>query len=163
MALVLVVAFFTDAAFVCVESLYRVRSESCSGSSSKACREKMRRDKLNDKCVSCSFSVFLYEFELELDRFGLLYRFMELGAILDPGRPPRTDKAAILIDATRMVTQLRTESQKLKDTNSDLQDKIKELKVSISCLYLLCIYLAPAISTYLYAFSYNSWSFLSKQ
>ncbi|KAL8127247.1 transcription factor ILR3 [Apium graveolens] len=81
----------------------RVRSESCSGSSSKACREKMRRDKLNDK-------------------------FMELGAILEPGRPPKTDKAAILIDAVRMVTQLRTESQKLKDTNSDLQDKIKELK-----------------------------------
>lgn len=56
---------------------------------------------------------------------------MELGAILDPGRPVKTDKAAILIDAARMVTQLRTESQKLKDTNTNLQDKIKELKVCV--------------------------------
>ncbi|KAK3021973.1 hypothetical protein RJ639_045668 [Escallonia herrerae] len=81
----------------------RVRSESCSASSSKACREKLRRDRLNDK-------------------------FIELGAILEPGRPPKTDKAAILVDAIRVVTQLRTEAQKLKDSNSDLQDKIKELK-----------------------------------
>ncbi|KAK1581466.1 hypothetical protein Q3G72_006259 [Acer saccharum] len=81
----------------------RVRSESCSGTSSKACREKLRRDRLNDK-------------------------FLELGSILEPGRPPKTDKAAILIDAVRMVTQLRGEAQKLKDSNSGLQEKIKELK-----------------------------------
>ncbi|KAJ4726154.1 transcription factor ILR3-like [Melia azedarach] len=81
----------------------RVRSESCGSSSSKACREKLRRDRLNDK-------------------------FMELGSILEPGRPPKTDKAAILIDAVRMVTQLRGEAQKLKDSNSSLQEKIKELK-----------------------------------
>ncbi|XP_057950198.1 transcription factor ILR3 [Malania oleifera] len=81
----------------------RVRSESCGASSSKACREKLRRDKLNDK-------------------------FLELGSILEPGRPPKSDKAAILIDAVRMVTQLRGEAQKLKDTNSNLQEKIKELK-----------------------------------
>ncbi|WRX29308.1 Myc-type [Theobroma cacao] len=81
----------------------RVRSESCNPSSSKACREKLRRDRLNDK-------------------------FMELGSILEPGRPPKTDKAAILIDALRMVTQLRGEAQKLKDSNSSLQEKIKELK-----------------------------------
>nr|AEJ88330.1 putative MYC protein [Tamarix hispida] len=81
----------------------RGRSESCGLSNSKACREKLRRDRLNDK-------------------------FVELAAILEPGRPPKTDKAAILTDAVRMVTQLRSESQKLKDTNSDLQEKIKELK-----------------------------------
>jgi hypothetical protein len=56
-------------------------------------------------------------------------RFVELGSILEPGRPPKTDKAAILIDAVRMVTQLRGEAQKLKDSNSGLQEKIKELKV----------------------------------
>lgn len=60
---------------------------------------------------------------------GLFFRFMELGALLEPGRPPKTDKAAILVDAVRMVTQLRGEAQKLKDSNSNLQDKIKELKV----------------------------------
>nr|WIE96185.1 basic helix-loop-helix transcription factor [Loropetalum chinense var. rubrum] len=81
----------------------RVRSGSCGASSSKACREKLRRDRLNDK-------------------------FLELGSILEPGRPPKTDKAAILVDAVRMVTQLRGEAQKLKDSNSNLQEKIKELK-----------------------------------
>ncbi|KAK2380985.1 transcription factor ILR3 [Trifolium repens] len=82
----------------------RGRSESCAGTSSKACREKLRRDRLNDK-------------------------FIELGSILEPGRPAKTDKAAILIDAVRMVTQLRGEAQKLKDANMGLQEKIKELKV----------------------------------
>lgn len=67
------------------------------------------------------------------------HRFLELGAILEPGRPPKTDKAAILIDAVRMVNQLRGEAQKLKDSNSNLQEKIKELKVSLlySCI---CIF-----------------------
>ncbi|CAA0840390.1 Transcription factor ILR3 [Striga hermonthica] len=82
----------------------RSRTESFAApSSSKACREKLRRDRLNDK-------------------------FIELGALLEAGRPPKTDKAAILVDAVRMVTQLRGEAQKLKDSNSNLQEKIKELK-----------------------------------
>jgi len=58
-----------------------------------------------------------------------IFRFVELGSILEPGRPTKTDKAAILIDAVRMVTQLRGEAQKLKDSNQGLQEKIKELKV----------------------------------
>ncbi|KHN27978.1 Transcription factor ILR3 [Glycine soja] len=81
----------------------RARCDSSTASSSKACREKLRRDRLNDK-------------------------FVELGSILEPGRPPKTDKAAILIDAARMVTQLRDEALKLKDSNTSLQEKIKELK-----------------------------------
>ncbi|KAL3645468.1 Transcription factor ilr3 [Castilleja foliolosa] len=86
----------------------RTRIEPCAApSSSKACREKQRRDRLNDK-------------------------FVELGALLEPGRPPKTDKSAILVDAVRMVTQLRGESQKLKDSNLNLQDKIKELKAEKS-------------------------------
>lgn len=60
-----------------------------------------------------------------------MLRFVELGALLEPGRPPKTDKAAILVDAVRIVTQLRTETQKLKDSNLSLQEKIKELKVRI--------------------------------
>ncbi|XP_076902946.1 transcription factor ILR3-like isoform X1 [Bidens hawaiensis] len=84
-------------------SMKRGRGESCSGTSSKACREKLRRDKLNDK-------------------------FVELASILDPGRPPKIDKAAILVDAVHVVTQLRKEAQKLKDSSLDLQEKIKELK-----------------------------------
>ncbi|XP_075478471.1 transcription factor ILR3-like [Primulina tabacum] len=81
----------------------RSRTELCTPSSSKACREKQRRDRLNDK-------------------------FVELGAVLEPGRPVKTDKAAILVDAVRMVTLLRGEAQKLKDSNSNLHEKIKELK-----------------------------------
>ncbi|KAI9093264.1 hypothetical protein K1719_027278 [Acacia pycnantha] len=81
----------------------RGRPESCSASSSKACREKQRRDRLNDK-------------------------FLEIGSILEPGRPAKTDKAAILVDAVRMVTQLRGEAEKLKGSNMNLQEKIKELK-----------------------------------
>ncbi|KAF6173905.1 hypothetical protein GIB67_039856 [Kingdonia uniflora] len=81
----------------------RVRSETCNASGSKACREKMRRDKLNG-------------------------RFLELASILEPGRIPKTDKAAVLTDAVRMVSQLRSEAQKLKDSNENLQEKIKELK-----------------------------------
>ncbi|KAJ6819709.1 transcription factor ILR3 [Iris pallida] len=81
----------------------RVRAESSSAPGSKACREKLRRDRLNDK-------------------------FLELGSILQPGKPPKIDKAAILSDAVRMVTQLRSEAEKLKDSNENLQEKIKELK-----------------------------------
>ncbi|GFP97076.1 transcription factor ilr3 [Phtheirospermum japonicum] len=84
----------------------RSRTEACATSSSKACREKLRRDKLNDG-------------------------FIELAALLEPGRPPKTDKSAILADAVRMVTQLRGDAQKLKDSNSNLQDKIKELKENL--------------------------------
>ena len=54
-----------------------------------------------------------------------------MGSILDPGRPPKMDKAAILGDAARLVTQLRNEAQKLKDSNETLQEKINELKVSL--------------------------------
>ncbi|KAL9264498.1 Transcription factor ILR3-like protein [Drosera capensis] len=82
----------------------RGRSEACGPSSSKARREKLRRDKLNDK-------------------------FMELATILEPGRPSKMDKSAILLDAIKIVTQLRSEAQELKDSNSSLQEKIKELKV----------------------------------
>lgn len=63
----------------------------------------MRRDKLNE-------------------------RFLELGAVLDPGKTPKIDKCAILNDAIRVVTELRSEAEKLKDSNESLQDKIKELK-----------------------------------
>ncbi|XP_031476255.1 transcription factor ILR3-like [Nymphaea colorata] len=81
----------------------RARDESCSRPGSKACREKMRRDKLND-------------------------RFVELGSILDPGRPVKVDKASILIDAARTLNHLRSEAEKLKEANEKLQETIKDLK-----------------------------------
>lgn len=81
----------------------RPRDECSSGAGIKACREKMRRDKLND-------------------------RFMELSAVLEPDKPPKMDKASILRDAARILGQLRAEAQQLKDTNHQLQETVKELK-----------------------------------
>jgi hypothetical protein len=52
---------------------------------------------------------------------------------LEPGKPVKADKSAILSDATHVVIQLRAEAQQLKDTNDSLEEKIKELKV----IYLL--------------------------
>lgn len=81
----------------------RMMSGSCAASSSKARREKIRRDRLND-------------------------RFLELGFLLETGRQPKMDKASILNDAVRMVTQLHDEVQKHKQLNDNLQEKINELK-----------------------------------
>uniref|UniRef100_M1BP00 Basic helix-loop-helix protein n=1 Tax=Solanum tuberosum TaxID=4113 RepID=M1BP00_SOLTU len=89
----------------------RARVESCAPTSSKACREKLRRDKLNDK-------------------------FMELGALLEPGRPPKTDKSAILVDAVRMVekTELRDEKQRLKAEKEKLEQQLKTTSAQPSFL-----------------------------
>ncbi|PHT35420.1 Transcription factor ILR3 [Capsicum baccatum] len=82
----------------------RARAESCTSSSSKACRERLRREKLNDK-------------------------FMELAALLEPGRPPKTDKSAILIDAVRVVEkhELRDEKQRLKSEKEKLEQQLKTM------------------------------------
>eukprot|EP00475_Leptophrys_vorax_P039832 TRINITY_DN7272_c0_g1_i1.p1 TRINITY_DN7272_c0_g1~~TRINITY_DN7272_c0_g1_i1.p1 ORF type:complete len:284 (+),score=26.07 TRINITY_DN7272_c0_g1_i1:56-907(+) len=76
-----------------------VATEGCS----KANREKMRRDRLND-------------------------RFFELSRSLEPGKAPKSDKASILCDAVRVLAQLRAEAAALRDNNSQLQEQIKELK-----------------------------------
>lgn len=51
-----------------------------------------------------------------------------MSSILEPGRPPKTDKVAILSDAVRAVVQLRNEAERLKEMNDELQGKVKELK-----------------------------------
>ena len=58
-------------------------------------------------------------------------RFCDLSAVLEPGRPVRTDKPAILDDAIRVLSQLKTEAQELKESNEKLLEEIKCLKVSI--------------------------------
>lgn len=50
-------------------------------------------------------------------------------AVLEPGKPPKADKVAILNDATRLLNQLRSEAEKLKKSNESIQDNIKNLKV----------------------------------
>ncbi|KAL6620346.1 hypothetical protein ACP70R_035485 [Stipagrostis hirtigluma subsp. patula] len=85
----------------------RSRPESSAPPGTKACREKLRRDRLNE-------------------------RFNELCAILEPGKPPKADKVAILSDATRLLGQLRAEAQKLQKSNESLHDSIKSLKAEKS-------------------------------
>ncbi|XP_041001362.1 transcription factor bHLH104-like isoform X2 [Juglans microcarpa x Juglans regia] len=79
------------------------RNDSCSRPVSKACRERLRREKLN-------------------------YRFIDLSSVLDPERTVKMDKHAILDDAIRILNQLRSESQELKATNEKLLEEIKNLK-----------------------------------
>ncbi|OEL24867.1 Transcription factor ILR3 [Dichanthelium oligosanthes] len=80
----------------------RDEPSSC-GPKSKACREKMRRDKLND-------------------------RFLELSSVMNPGKQAKLDKANILSDAARMLAQLKGEAEKLKESNEKLRENIKDLK-----------------------------------
>ncbi|KAL1200048.1 Transcription factor [Cardamine amara subsp. amara] len=83
----------------------RLRTGSCSSrGGTKACRERLRREKLNE-------------------------RFMDLSSVLEPGRSPKTDKPAILDDAIRILNQLRDEAHKLEETNQKLLEEIKFLKV----------------------------------
>lgn len=58
-----------------------------------------------------------------------LHRFTELCSIMEPGKPPRTDKFVILSDATRLLKKLRLEAKKLKESNEALQISIKSVKV----------------------------------
>ncbi|XP_042464780.1 transcription factor bHLH115-like isoform X1 [Zingiber officinale] len=81
----------------------RNHKESCAAPGSKARREKIRRDKLND-------------------------RFTELCSIMNPGKPPITDKFVILSDAAHFIKQLRHEAKRLKESNEALQNSIKSVK-----------------------------------
>nr|WAK86049.1 transcription factor bHLH3 [Nothapodytes nimmoniana] len=81
----------------------RGRDDPSNKMGSKACRERLRREKLNDK-------------------------FAELCSVLEPGRPIKTDKLAILSDAIRILNQLRADTQEYKDTNEKLLEEIRTLK-----------------------------------
>ncbi|KAJ0769908.1 putative transcription factor bHLH family [Helianthus annuus] len=82
------------------------RSNSCSKAENKACRERQRREMLNN-------------------------RFFELSSTLEPDRPATTDKLAILGDAIRVLNRLKSESQDYKETNEKLLEEIKTLKASL--------------------------------
>ncbi|KAK6138908.1 hypothetical protein DH2020_027348 [Rehmannia glutinosa] len=87
----------------CATPRKRGRSNPYGRIGTKACRERMRREKLND-------------------------RFSELSAILEPGRPVKTEKSAILGDAIRILNQLKTESQEYAEMNKKLLEEITSLK-----------------------------------
>ncbi|KAK1418856.1 hypothetical protein QVD17_28004 [Tagetes erecta] len=81
----------------------RGRNNSCSKAENKACRERQRRELLNN-------------------------RFLELSSTLEPDRPATADKLAILGDAIRVLKQLKSESQDYKELNEKLSEEIKTLK-----------------------------------
>lgn len=96
----------TEAFQECIETecpRKRRRNESCNKQGNKACRERLRREKLNE-------------------------RFSDLSSVLEPGRPVKTDKMAILGDAIRVLNQLKTESEEYKEMNQKLIEEIKTLK-----------------------------------
>lgn len=94
---------FTDAITQANGIRKRDRDEPCVSQNSKASREKIRRDKMNE-------------------------RFSELSIILEPGKPAKTDKCAILNDAIRVLNELTAEAQELKEANKKLEEDIKVLK-----------------------------------
>ncbi|XP_057771338.1 transcription factor bHLH104-like [Salvia miltiorrhiza] len=81
----------------------RGRSDQNGGIGAKACRERERRGKLNE-------------------------RFLELSAILGRERPFKTEKLAMLSDAIRLLNQLKTESMDYMEMNTRLLEEIKILK-----------------------------------
>lgn len=72
----------------------------------------------------------MHQDDLKAFIFVFDLRFLELGSLLEPGKLSKLDKAAILSDAVRVLTQLRSETEKLKESNEILQEKINELKVA---------------------------------
>ncbi|KAM7485193.1 hypothetical protein LguiA_001202 [Lonicera macranthoides] len=118
----------------------RGRNDSCSRVGTKACRERLRREKLSERQANCwnsdqipfphliiSVSNFNYISSGQLMNY-YIYKFSELSSILEPGRPARTDKLAIIGDSIRVLNQLKTESQEYKEANERLLEEIKTLK-----------------------------------
>ncbi|XP_031392316.1 transcription factor bHLH104-like [Punica granatum] len=70
-----------------------------------------------------------YKSEIENWDLSLMEEFLDLSAVLEPGRSCKTEKPAILDDAIRVLTQLKSESLELKETNEKLLEEIKCLKV----------------------------------
>ncbi|XP_041993384.1 transcription factor bHLH104-like [Salvia splendens] len=82
----------------------RGHSDLNDGKGTKACRERERRGKLND-------------------------RFIELSAVLGRESIGKTEKLTMLNDAIRLLKQLKTESQEYMHMNTRLTEEIKILKV----------------------------------
>ncbi|GJP45453.1 hypothetical protein CLOM_g4842 [Closterium sp. NIES-68] len=81
----------------------RPREDPSEASSSKANREKMRRDRLND-------------------------RFVELARSLEGSGQARADRGSILADAVRVLAQLRAETAQLRGSAEQMKEQIRELK-----------------------------------
>ncbi|XP_020540039.1 uncharacterized protein LOC110010844 isoform X2 [Jatropha curcas] len=100
--------------------------DSSARSRTKACREKMRRDRLNE-------------------------RFMDLYSILEPGNFQNSNKVAILRYAAHLLNHLRIEAKELKDKNKFLQETIENLKVTYSLFCFLLLHFTQLQPIYIYS------------
>ncbi|CAI5506560.1 unnamed protein product [Closterium sp. Naga37s-1] len=85
----------------------RQREEPSETNSNKANREKIRRDRLND-------------------------RFEELARALERSELARADRGSILVDAVRVLAQLRAETSRLRGSAQHMSEQIQELKAEKS-------------------------------
>ncbi|KAL9691639.1 hypothetical protein QQ045_012064 [Rhodiola kirilowii] len=77
--------------------------ETCCKVETKALREKLRRERFNEK-------------------------ILELSSLIDPTRPVRSDKLVILGDTIQILKQLKTEAHELEEARKKLNEEIKNLK-----------------------------------
>ncbi|GAB2294444.1 hypothetical protein Dimus_028651 [Dionaea muscipula] len=96
--------------FVKESTKKRASTYSCTKMGNKACREKLRRERLNDS-------------------------FLDLSSVLEPGRTDKTDKLMILSDAVRVLNQLRSEAKEFKVENERLEEEIVSLKAEKNDLH----------------------------
>jgi hypothetical protein len=54
------------------------------------------------------------------------FRYTELAALIDPGKPPKTDRNLILEDAVRVISHLRAENNQVHQLNKFLEEKVRE-------------------------------------
>ncbi|CAI5494109.1 unnamed protein product [Closterium sp. Naga37s-1] len=85
----------------------RQREEPSESNSNKANREKIRRDRLND-------------------------RFEELAPALEQSELARADRGSILVDAVRVLAQLRAETSRLRGSAEHMSEQIQDLKAEKS-------------------------------
>ncbi|CAI5506551.1 unnamed protein product [Closterium sp. Naga37s-1] len=87
--------------------IWMQREEPSETNSNKANREKIRRDRLNE-------------------------RFEELARALERSELARADRGSILVDAVRVLAQLRAETSRLRGSAEHMSEQIRELKAEKS-------------------------------
>lgn len=102
----------------------------------KACREKARREKINDRWERMRRLVHVHncnQLPITPSSHAAAWhvgcRFTELALLIEPGKEPKTDKLSILGEAIRFVRQMAVENSQLKQLNKFLEVR--------ACLWLV--------------------------
>lgn len=67
-----------------------------------------------------------YQPELASNLTEPMCRYMELAALIEPGKTPKTDRNLILEDAVRVIGQLRAENNQVRQLNKFLEERVSE-------------------------------------